>query len=189
MNLQESLQRIKEIMDIEDLLPEKPDYSLFNEEWLSKLNVDDDYVKLYHYGPSGLEYLDPENFGKNRYSMSEQWWGKKRIFFYTDLKDKERFVGGQLYEVKVKLSDLYPFNTDPLNLYDFAVKKWGYEDVPVKWQIIYISNMLEKIGYKGMIYRWTGSSLLAVIWEKIKILDHKPSDIVYNATHIDPSKF
>jgi hypothetical protein len=93
-----------------------------------------------------------------------------RVFFYTDLKDKERIVNGQLYEVDIKLSDLYPFNKDPLNLYDISSKKYGSEDVPVRIQVIYISNMLKEIGYKGMIYKWRGDSLLAVIWDDVRNL-------------------
>jgi hypothetical protein len=170
MNLSENIRRIKEMMEVNYELPEKPEHHLFNEEWLSKLNTDGEYVTLYHFGVPNLKVLDPKYFGKNSYTSSELWWGMDRVFFYTDLKDKERIVGGQLYEVDVKLSDLYPFNKDPLNLYDISSKKYGSEDVPVRIQIIYISNMLKEIGYKGMIYKWNGNSLLAVIWDNVRNL-------------------
>lgn len=156
-------------------LPEKPDHHLFDNQWLSKLNTDGEYVTLYHFGLPNLEVLDPKHFGKHNYTSSELWWGMERIFFYTDLKDKERIVGGQLYEVDVKLSDLYPFNKDPLNLYDIAVKKYGNDDVPVRRQVIFISNLLKDMGYKGMIYKWKGELLLAVIWDKVRNL--RSSDV------------
>jgi hypothetical protein len=178
MNLQEEIFRIKKIMVISEEdeandLPEKPDSHLFNDRWLSQLETDGEYVKLYHFGPSNLEYLDPLKFGENSYTNSEQWWGKKRVFFYTNLDQKERIVSGTLYDVDVKLSDLYPFNTDPLNLYDIAAKRYGSDNVPYQMQVIYMSSMLEKMGYKGMVYKWYDDSLLAVIWEKIGGLKSK----------------
>jgi hypothetical protein len=173
MDLKEEIFRIKQIMiiseeDESNELPEKPDSHLFNDRWLSQLETDGEYVKLYHFGPSNLEYLDPLKFGENSYTSSEQWWGKKRVFFYTNLNQKERIVSGTLYEVDVKLSDLYPFNSDPLNLYDIAAKSYGSDNVPYQMQVIYMSSMLEKMGYKGMVYKWHDGSLLAVIWEKVK---------------------
>lgn len=178
MNLQEEIFRIKKIMVISEEdeandLPEKPDSHLFNDRWLSQLETDGEYITLYHFGPSNLEYLDPLKFGENSYTNSEQWWGKKRIFFYTNLNQKERIVSGTLYEVDVKLSDLYPFNSDPLNLYDIAAKSYGSDNIPYQMQVIYMSSMLEKMGYKGMIYKWHDGSLLAVIWEKIGGLKSK----------------
>lgn len=148
-------------------LPIKPDNHLFNDEWLSKFNTDGKYIKLYHYGSSGLEYLDPKYFGKHSYTDSEKWWGKERVFFYTDIDQQERIVGGQLYEVKVRLSDLYPFNQDPLNLYDILVKQYGNENVPAKIQVIYITSYLEKMGYRGMLYKWGADEIIAVIWDKV----------------------
>jgi hypothetical protein len=178
MNLQEEIFRIKKIMVISEEdeandLPEKPDSHLFNDRWLSQLETDGEYVTLYHFGPSNLEYLDPLKFGENSYTNSEQWWGKKRIFFYTNLNQKERIVSGTLYDVDVKLSDLYPFNSDPLNLYDIAAKRYGSDNIPYQMQVIYMSSMLEKMGYKGMVYKWHDDSLLAVIWEKIGGLKSK----------------
>ena len=178
MNLQEEIFRIKKIMVISEEdeandLPEKPDSHLFNDRWLSQLETDGEYVTLYHFGPSNLEYLDPLKFGENSYTSSEQWWGKKRIFFYTNLNQKERIVSGTLYEVDVKLSDLYPFNADPLNLYDIAAKQYGSDNIPYQMQVIYMSSMLEKMGYKGMMYKWHDGSLLVVVWEKIGGLKSK----------------
>jgi hypothetical protein len=178
MNLQEEIFRIKKIMVISEEdeandLPEKPDSHLFNDRWLSQLETDGEYITLYHFGPSNLEYLDPLKFGENSYTNSEQWWGKKRVFFYTNLNQKERIVSGTLYEVDVKLSNLYPFNSDPLNLYDIAAKRYGSDNIPYQMQVIYMSSMLEKMGYKGMVYKWYDDSLLAVIWEKIGGLKSK----------------
>jgi hypothetical protein len=178
MDLKEEIFRIKQIMiiseeDESNELPKKSDSHLFNDRWLSQLETDGEYVKLYHFGPSNLEYLDPLKFGENSYTSSEQWWGKKRVFFYTNLNQKERIVSGTLYEVDVKLSDLYPFNSDPLNLYDIAAKSYGSNNIPYQMQVIYMSSMLEKMGYKGMIYKWHDGSLLSVIWEKIGGLKSK----------------
>ena len=170
MEFTKQIIRIQEMMGVDYKLPEKPDYSLFDDDWLSKLNTDGEYVTLYHFGKSNLEVLDPKYFGRHSHTSSEQWWGMNRVFFYTDLKYKEGIIGGQLYEVDVKLSDLYPFNKDPLDLYDIAVKKYGYKTVPVRIQVIYISNMLKAMGYKGMVYRWKSNSLLTVIWEEVRNL-------------------
>ena len=149
MNLQEEIFRIKKIMVISEEdeandLPEKPDSHLFNDRWLSQLETDGEYVTLYHFGPSNLEYLDPLKFGENSYTSSEQWWGKKRIFFYTNLNQKERIVSGTLYEVDVKLSDLYPFNADPLNLYDIAAKKYGSDNVHIRCRSFICQVCLKK---------------------------------------------
>ena len=42
-----------------------------------------------------------------------------------------------------------------------------YENIPVRTQVINISSMLKDMGYKGMVYRWKGDSLLAVIWDEL----------------------
>lgn len=172
MNLIKTIKNILSEAVKKSQLPKKPENHLFSKKILSKLETSGDEVTLYHYGPSKLKVLDPKYFGEHSYSMSESWWGKKRIFFYTKKKQVERFVGGldsSLYVVKYKLSDLYPFNEDPLNLYDFAAKEWGSNDVPVRWQVIHISDFAQKIGYKGMVYLWENGGYLAVIWEKVPV--------------------
>jgi hypothetical protein len=179
------IQSIKEILREEldlstkDNLPEKPNKVLFNDFWLSQLETEGDYVKLYHFGNPDLEYLDPSHFGKHSYTSSEQWWGKKRLFFYTNLKQKERIVSGTLYTATVDLKDLYPFNKDPLNLYDIAAEMYGSQNIPYQMQVIYMSGMLEQMGYKGMIYKWHDNSLLAVIWEKVKNITSKKDNKEY----------
>lgn len=172
MIIKKQISRIKEIIESFTKnsydLPEKPDEVLFNDFWLSQLDIEGDYVKLYHFGEPDLEYLDPSHFGKNSYTSSEKWWGKNRLFFYTNLNQKERIVSGTLYTATIDLKDLYPFNADPLNLYDIAVEMYSNENIPYQRQVLYISNMLIDMGYKGMIYKWHDGSLLAVIWEKVK---------------------
>ena len=171
MNLRKHIREILEETYSKSKLPKKPDHHLFSDKWLSKLDTDGEYVTLYHFGPPNLKVLDPKFFGQHRYTDSESWWGKNRVFFYTNLKQKERIVSGELYKAKIKLSDLYPFNEDPLNLYDFAAKEYGNPDVPTRIQVIYMTDYLEKMGYKGMIYRWVGKDLIAVIWEKVRNLE------------------
>jgi len=177
MIIKKQISRIKEIIESFTKnsydLPEKPNEVLFNDFWLSQLDIEGDYVKLYHFGEPDLEYLDPSHFGKNSYTSSEKWWGKNRIFFYTNLNQKERIVSGTLYTATIDLKDLYPFNADPLNLYDIAAKSYGNNNIPYQMQVIYMSSMLEKMGYKGMIYKWHDGSLIAVIWEKIGGLKSK----------------
>lgn len=182
MSLRQSIRRVlREEFEssIKSDLPEKPNKVLFNDFWLSQLETEGDYVKLYHFGEPDLEYLDPSHFGKHSYTSSEQWWGKKRLFFYTNLNQKERVVSGTLYTAKVNLKDLYPFNKDPLNLYDIAVKMYGSDNISYQMQVIYMSNILEKMGYKGMIYKWHDNSLLAVIWEKVKNITSKKDNKEY----------
>lgn len=175
--IKKQISRIKELIEAfvknSYELPEKPDKVLFNDTWLSQLEIDGDYVKLFHFGKEELEYLDPSHFGKNSYTDSEKWWGRDRLFFYTNLEQKERIVSGVLYTANVNLKDLYPFNSDPLNLYEIAVQMYGNENVPYQRQVLYISNMLIDMGYKGMIYKWHDGTLLAVIWEKVTDIKSK----------------
>ena len=82
MSLRQSIKKIlREELDstAKDNLPKKPNKVLFNDFWLSQLETEGDYVKLYHFGALDLEYLDPSHFGKHSYTSSEQWWGKKRL--------------------------------------------------------------------------------------------------------------
>lgn len=151
-------------------LPKKPSKHLFPDEWLYRLDTDGENVKLYHYGPDNLEELDTKFFGINPYTKNELGWGKPRIYFYTNLNDKETVVNGALYKINVPLNDLYPFNKDPLNLYDIASKTYGNATVPVKMQAIYISDILQEMGYKGMIYNWDNNKLLATIWDNVKLV-------------------
>ena len=105
----------------------KSDKHLFPDDWLSIMENDGKDVTLYHYGANNLYELDPKHWGKHRYTESESWWGLKRVYFYLNLKDKERIVNGQLYKVVVPLKDLYPFNIDPLGIYNEIKIEKGYK--------------------------------------------------------------
>lgn len=129
----------------------------YPQDLLSRLTLNGDMVTLYHYGSPELEngVLDPKFYGTHNYTTSTG--GIDRIFFYIDKNDKERMVGGKEYIVQVPLKDIYPFNSDPLNFYNDAVKAYGSETVPVARQMAYITSQALKYGFEGMFFRWENS--------------------------------
>lgn len=141
---------------------------LFPESWKNKLNITDNQITLHHFGPSGLKELDPEQWGEHSYTDSENWWGKKRIYFYTQVQDQEKMISGEHYQIKYPLDKLYPFNADPLYFYEECQKDLDLKSIPVRRQVICIADKAQRAGYDGMIYRWR-DTFLAVIWVPVTV--------------------
>ena len=134
-----------------------------------KLNIEGDYVILYHYGKPGLSILDPKQAVNQRsgHTPDFQQWNVPRVFYYINKKDKEWMVDGVLYKIKFPLNKLYPFNEDPLNFYSVCQKKYGMEHLSVGSQLSCIGEMAKKNGFDGMILSW-GNTYRVDIWEKVK---------------------
>lgn len=150
------------IEDVKDLAPAfdlgltKKDVT-YPPELLSKLTMRGDLVQLYHYGNEELENgeLDPKFYKKNIFTTDT--YGQPRIFFYIKREDREKVVYGHEYIVEVPLNDLYPFNSDPLYLLNDAIREYGNKQVPVAYQILYITEQAIKLGFKGMFFKWNST--------------------------------
>ena len=129
----------------------------FPPELLSKLTIHNGLVELYHYGSEELEngVLDPKFYKKNR--VTTDTYGQPRVFFYIKRDDREKVIYGHEYIAEVPLNDLYPFNSDPLHLYNKAVEEYGKKQIPTAYQILYITKYVIDLGFKGMIFKWNNT--------------------------------
>lgn len=90
------------------------------DETAKQLNFSDDgqNVILYSYHEPDLKELNPKKTEPNAHSRAEyKSWGRKRIFFYTDPSQKEKFITGKLYQASVPINKLYDLIGDPLGLF------------------------------------------------------------------------
>jgi hypothetical protein len=121
---------------------------------------------FFHYSPEKIDTVDPKFFGKNAYTSD------RRItpisFYYTAPNRQETMVSGDPNVVLVKKEEVYPFTTDPLNLYDEAKKlhdeyygkifKGVKKAFDAPSQATWIMRVAADRGYKVLIAAWNDVS-------------------------------
>ena len=121
---------------------------------------------FFHYSPEKIDTVDPKFFGKNAYTSD------RRItpisFYYTAPNRQETMVSGDPNVVLVKKEEVYPFTTDPLNLYDEAKKlhdeyygkifKGVKKAFDATSQATWIMRVAADRGYKVLIAAWNDVS-------------------------------
>jgi hypothetical protein len=121
---------------------------------------------FFHYSPEKIDTVDPKFFGKNAYTSD------RRItpisFYYTAPNRQETMVSGDPNVVLVKKEEVYPFTTDPLNLYDEAKKlhdeyygkifKGVKKAFDAPSQATWIMRVAADRGYKMLIAAWNDVS-------------------------------
>jgi len=96
--------------------------------------------------------------------------------YYTKPDERESMVSGDVHVVKVPEYKVYPFNTDPLGLYDKAERMFrkDYGDYidfsPVK-QADYMGPLAAKAGFDMMVAQWSkfplrGETTKALKWDR-----------------------
>ena len=139
---------------------------------LSKMTEDDQGNFLfYHYAPSKISgKIDPKYFGRNLKTGRDERPGIGISMYYT--RPDYRDVGGDYgYVVRIPKENVYPFNEDPLGLYDKAEAEFKkmYPDQafdPNK-QVAFVSKEAAKAGYPMTIAKW-GKELRAQTTEALK---------------------
>lgn len=139
--------------------------TMFNwKETYPELEIIGDKVRLYHFGPIGIDYLDPIEAKKNTqpHTPDFNFWGHPRVFFYTNLKDKERRITGHLYTIDYPLDRLYPVSLDSKNLKE----KHCSDKTDASKKYCYLNTIKDQ--YDGYISNWN-NTLRADIWVPIAI--------------------
>jgi hypothetical protein len=139
---------------------------------LKQMTEDEDGNFLfYHYSPSKITGgIDPRFFGRNPRTGRDERPGIGISMYYT--RPDYRDVGGNYgYVVRVPKDKVYPFNADPLNLYDKAEaafqKMYPGQAFDANKQVAFIAQEASKLGYKMTVAKW-GDNLRAQTTDKLK---------------------
>lgn len=100
-------------------------------------------MKIYHYSNKDIRKVNVKFFGSNSYTKNDcKVSDIKRSFWYTDHRDKEKFINGKLYYAEIEEKEVYSLITDK----EGYLKTYGYN-------IEDLLNRIIKLGYKGITYR------------------------------------
>ena len=138
----------------------------------SEMTEDDQGNYLfYHYSPNKISSIDPKYFGKNTARTGRDERPGLNISMYYTRPDVLDVSGKYGYVVRVPKDKVYPFNEDPLNLYDAAKaefdKMYPGQAFDANKQAAFIAQEAAKIGYPMTVAKW-GNNLRAETTEKMK---------------------
>jgi hypothetical protein len=130
---------------------------------------------FFHYADKDLTKsgIDPKFHGKSYLKTSaEERAMKPDVSYYYTSTWREPFVGDYGHVVAVPKDKVYPFNSDPLNLYDEA-KELFQQDWPgmsfgPNQQIGYIAKVAAERGFDMVVATWRGGMLRAETTKKMK---------------------
>ena len=139
---------------------------------LSQMTEDNDGNFLfYHISPNKITgKIDPKFFGRNLRTGRDERPGIGISMYYTR-PDRADVSGQYRYIAAIPKENVYPFNEDPLNLYDKAEAEFnkmfpGQAFDPNK-QVAFISREAEKLGYQMTVAKW-GDGLRAQTTKPLK---------------------
>jgi len=169
--------------------------NLVTEAKLDKFMTEDgegNYL-FFHYSGNRFTKLDPNRFGSNLVTGRGEQPGVGLSMMYTEPGTIESGVPSQFgYAVRVPMEKVYPFNQDPLDLYDEAEaefrKVYGQQVAfdPNK-QVGFISQVAAKKGYPVTVAEWYigGRKVLrAQTTEKLPVEKYKTTD--RNVEKVEP---
>jgi hypothetical protein len=129
---------------------------------LDKMMTEDgqgNYV-FFHYSGSKFSKLDPDRFGSNLVTGRGENPGVGLSMMYTEPGTIESGIPSEFgYAIKVPMEKVYPFNRDPLNLYDEAEVEFRkvYGDrvaFDANKQVGFITQVAAKKGYPVTVAEW-----------------------------------
>lgn len=144
-----------------------------------KMTVDNNgnYI-FYHYSANKFSKVDPNKFGSNTSATGrDERPGMGMSMFYTKPDMRESGVSGENgYIVRVPMDKVYPFNADPLNLYDEAKARFeeqfpGQAFEPNK-QLSFITQVANENGFPMTVAKWNikgRNALRAQTTEALKV--------------------
>jgi hypothetical protein len=123
---------------------------------------------FYHISPETLETIDPKMHGTNAGNVTSAP-EKAAVgraggvsMYYTTETGTESMVKGNMHMVKVPESEVYDFNSDPLNLVEEAKKRFEteYPNLPftANDQFAQITKLANEKGYKMVVGEWQGKT-------------------------------
>lgn len=126
---------------------------------------------FYHYSPNKISSIDPKYFGKNTARTGRDERPGLNISMYYTRPDVLDVSGKYGYVVRIPKDLVYPFNEDPLNLYDAAKatfdKMYPGQTFDPNKQAAFIAQEAAKLGYPMIVVKW-GKDLRAETTEKMK---------------------
>jgi hypothetical protein len=147
--------------------------SLVDKAKLTKDMTEDDQGNylFYHYSPNKISSIDPKFFGKNTGRTGKDERPGLNISMYYTRPDVLDVSGRYGYVVRIPKDNVYPFNEDPLNLYDAAKatfeKMYPGQTFDPNKQAAFIAQEAAKLGYPMIVVKW-GKDLRAETTEKMK---------------------
>ena len=147
--------------------------SLVDKAKLTKDMTEDDQGNylFYHYSPNKISAIDPKYFGKNTGRTGKDERPGLNISMYYTRPDVLDVSGKYGYVVRIPKDNVYPFNEDPLNLYDAAKatfdKMYPGQTFDPNKQAAFIAQEAAKLGYPMIVVKW-GKDLRAETTEKMK---------------------
>ena len=114
---------------------------------------------FFHYSGKKLSKIDPSKFGANLATGRDERPGVGLSMYYVDNKTLESGVPSDFgYAVRIPKDKVYPFNEDPLNLYDQAKTEFE-KDYPgqafdANKQIGYITKVANDNGFDITVANW-----------------------------------
>jgi hypothetical protein len=147
--------------------------SLVDNAKLTKHMTEDDQGNylFYHYSPNKISSIDPKYFGKNTSRTGKDERPGLNISMYYTRPDVLDVSGKYGYVVRIPKDNVYPFNEDPLNLYDAAKatfeKMYPGQAFDPNKQAAFIAQEAANLGYPMIVVKW-GEDLRAETTEKMK---------------------
>lgn len=180
INPDEDFENIQEEDEMDDSITsdEKPSLksksqqNLVEKAGISSNMTEDDQGNylFYHYSPNKISSIDPRFFGKNVNRTGRDERPGMNISMYYTSPDVNDVSGDFGYVVRIPKDKVYPFNKDPLDLYDKAKeafnKKFPGQAFDPNKQVAFISAEAAKLGYPMTVAKW-GNNLRAQTTQKM----------------------
>jgi len=159
-----------------DKSPKKGKDLLADYGWDRKMTEDGkgNYL-FFHFSTKDLTKsgIDPRKHGASRQTSREEAMQKPNVSYYYTTPSKESFTGDFGHVVAVPKHKVYPFQKDPLNLYDEAreafLKEYPFGGFGPNQQVGWIAKIAAKYGFDMVVAKWNGGMMRAETTVK-----HKP---------------
>lgn len=117
--------------------------------------------------------IDPSKHGASRQTSRQEAMQKPNVSYYYTTPSKESFTGDFGHVVAIPKHKVYPFQKDPLNLYDEAreafLKDYPFGGFGPNQQIGWISKIAAKYGFEMVVGKWNGG-----MYRGETTIKHKP---------------
>ncbi len=162
------------IVKINTKLKSKSQQNLVEKAGMSSRMTEDDQGNylFYHFSPTKISSIDPKYFGRNvNRTGRDERPGLNISMYYTEPGVKD-VSGDYGYVVRIPKDQVYPFNKDPLDLYDKAKaefnKKFPGQAFDPNKQVAFIAKEAAKLGYPMTVAKWANNKLRAQTTEKMQ---------------------
>lgn len=168
------LKKAKELSGEKVKLKSKSQQNLVEKAGMSSRMTEDDQGNylFYHFSPTKISSIDPKYFGRNvNRTGRDERPGLNISMYYTEPGVKD-ISGDYGYVVRIPKDQVYPFNKDPLDLYDKAKaefnKKFPGQAFDPNKQVAFIAKEAAKLGYPMTVAKWANNKLRAQTTEKMQ---------------------